>query len=273
MFGKLARGWSYLRTNGLLQTCARTLGGSDFVDIRPLQLDMDRDDTFLRLYRACRPYTMTSKERLYALYQAVRYTTELGIAGEFVECGVWRGGSSIMACLAFEAFGDRDRRFRLYDTFQGMTAPTAHDVDVFGGNARDQMARAKPAEVTRNILAMASLADVRRNIVESGCDISRFAFVEGAVERTIPLAAQTPIALLRLDTDFYESTLHELTHLYPLLTAGGILIIDDYGYWQGARKAVDEYFSTNGPVLLNRIDRSGRLVVKSAARANSIATR
>jgi hypothetical protein len=268
VFGKVARGLKYLKANGLLQTVARTLGGSNLVDLRPLQIDMDADAVFKRLYDTCLPYTLTSKERLYGLYQAVRYITEQGIPGEFVECGVWRGGSSIMASLAFDAFGDRTRRFRLYDTFQGMTAPTEHDVDVFGGGAREQMARAKPAEVTRNILAMASLADVRRNITQS-CDIARFSFVQGPVEQTIPGAEQPPIALLRLDTDFYESTLHELTHLYPLLAPGGILIIDDYGYWQGARKAVDEYFATHGPVLLNRIDRSGRLVVKPEGKAQA----
>src|SRR5678815_5775378 len=119
----------------------------------------------------------------------------------------------------------------------------------------------------------ASLADVRRNITQSGCDISRFSFVEGPVEKTIPIAEQPPVALLRLDTDFYESTLHALEHLYPLLASGSILIIDDYGYWQGARKAVDEYFATHGPVLLNRIDRSGRLVVKPQANGDARAGR
>lgn len=87
-------------------------------------------------------------------------------------------------------------------------------------------------------------------------------FIKGKVEQTIPGTLPGKIALLRLDTDWYESTKHELNHLYPLLEKAGILIIDDYGAWQGARKAVDEYFSTNGPVYLHRLDFTGRLVIK-----------
>ena len=78
-----------------------------------------------------------------------------------------------------------------------------------------------------------------------------------------PAASPPSIALLRLDTDWYESTYHELVHLYPRLSVGGILIIDDYGYWQGARRAVDRYFAEQGTrVFLSRIDETGRLAVK-----------
>ena len=71
------------------------------------------------------------------------------------------------------------------------------------------------------------------------------------------------IALLRLDTDWYESTKHELEHLYPLLVSGGVIIIDDYGHWKGAKKAVDEYIKDNNlPLLLNRIDYTGRIGIK-----------
>jgi hypothetical protein len=71
------------------------------------------------------------------------------------------------------------------------------------------------------------------------------------------------IAVLRLDTDFYESTRHELRHLYPRLVHGGVLIIDDYGHWAGARKAVDEYIAEEGiRLLLNRIDYTGRIAIK-----------
>ena len=68
---------------------------------------------------------------------------------------------------------------------------------------------------------------------------------------------------MRLDTDWYESTKHELTHLFPLLSSGGVIIIDDYGHWQGAKKAVDEYFEENNiKILLNRIDYTGRVGIK-----------
>jgi hypothetical protein len=88
-------------------------------------------------------------------------------------------------------------------------------------------------------------------------------YVVGKVEDTIPETLPRKIALLRLDTDWYESTLHELNHLYPLLTEGGVLIIDDYGHWQGAKKAVDEYIEKNKlKILLNRIDYTGRIAIK-----------
>src|ERR1051325_10354963 len=87
--------------------------------------------------------------------------------------------------------------------------------------------------------------------------------LEGTVEETIPAQAPERIALLRLDTDWYESTRHELVHLYPRLVPGGVLIIDDYGHWEGARKAVDEYIAQNNlRLFLNRIDYAGRLAIK-----------
>ena len=93
----------------------------------------------------------------------------------------------------------------------------------------------------------------------------RVEFVQGRVENTLPAAAPPEIAVLRLDTDWYESTRHELEHLYPRLVDGGVLIVDDYGYWQGARQAVDEYFGETGEaILLNRIDDTGRIAVKRA---------
>jgi O-methyltransferase len=85
----------------------------------------------------------------------------------------------------------------------------------------------------------------------------------GKVEDTFPKDTPDKIAILRLDTDWYESTRHELIHLYPKLSIGGVLIIDDYGHWEGARKAVDEYINDNTlRILLNRIDYTGRIAVK-----------
>jgi O-methyltransferase len=83
------------------------------------------------------------------------------------------------------------------------------------------------------------------------------------VEDTIPASVPEQIALLRLDTDWYESTKCELEILFPRLVKGGVIIIDDYGCWQGARKAVDEYFNKNNiAILLNRMDDTGRIGIK-----------
>jgi hypothetical protein len=107
-----------------------------------------------------------------------------------------------------------------------------------------------------------SLDEVRSNMVRTGYPVDRMRFVKGKVEDSIPGQAPAQIALLRLDTDFYESTYHELRHLYPRLAPGGVLIIDDYGHWAGARKATDQYFAELGrPVLLQRIDYTGRLAI------------
>ena len=105
--------------------------------------------------------------------------------------------------------------------------------------------------------------EVRRNLFSTGYPENQLSFVEGPVEETIPETVPDKIALLRLDTDWYESTLHELRHLYPLLSEGGVLIIDDYGHWKGAREATDQYLREESPkILLNRIDMTCRLGVK-----------
>jgi hypothetical protein len=207
------------------------------------------------------PYTMTSVERQVALVQAVRHIVRAGVPGCLVECGVWRGGSSMAAALTLLQEGRGDRHLYLYDTFEGMTPPTDADRNADGALARDLLASdASPAGVR----AIANLDDVRRNMASTGYPADHVHFVAGPVERTLPAEAPgEPIALLRLDTDWYESTKHELMHLFPRLVEGGILIIDDYGHWEGARRAVDEYLAAlPRRYLLHRIDYTGRLGVK-----------
>jgi elongation factor P hydroxylase len=93
--------------------------------------------------------------------------------------------------------------------------------------------------------------------------MDRVHLVQGLVEETLPAQAPESIALLRLDTDWYKSTLHELEHLYPRLVRGGVLLIDDFGYWQGARQATEEYFARHPPApLLVAVDQTGRVGVR-----------
>lgn len=97
-------------------------------------------------------------------------------------------------------------------------------------------------------------------MADTGYPIERVRFVEGRVEDTLPVRVPDRISLLRLDTDWYESTRCELEHLFPKLVPGGVLIVDDYGHWEGCRRAVEEYFDENNiPMLLNRIDYTGRI--------------
>jgi hypothetical protein len=210
-----------------------------------------------------RPFTMTSAERRASLLGAVDHVVKHHIAGDIVECGVWRGGSMMAVALALMAKGETDRHLYLYDTYEGMSEPTDEDRSVSGESAQAQLDRTRKGE---GVWCEAGIDDVQANLWSTGYPRDRIHFVKGKVEETIPQTLPERIALLRLDTDWYESTRHEMTHLYPLLSRNGILIIDDYGHWQGARQAVDEYFAkSTEPVFLHRVDYTARLVVKRDA--------
>jgi O-methyltransferase len=227
----------------------------------------DLDPAFFELYPRVASYSMTSPERLYALYQALLYVHAARIAGDVVECGVWRGGSSMLAALALSRLRDTERNLWLYDTFEGMSEPGDEDVDVAGERMTEVWDRHRH-DLESPLLAYSSIATVRANLARTGFPEARTRFVRGKVEETIPDSVPDRIAVLRLDTDWYESTRHELIHLYPRLEPGGVLIIDDYGHWQGARQAVDSYFDEQDiPILLNRIDYTGRIAVKPVPRS------
>lgn len=208
------------------------------------------------------PFTMTSLERRASLLGAVDHIVKHRVAGDIVECGVWRGGSMMAVALALMARGDTSRHLYLYDTFEGMSEPTEEDTNrVSGEPARLQLDRAARDDA---VWAVAGLDDVQANLASTGYPSDRIHFIRGKVEDTIPGTLPQRVALLRLDTDWYESTRHELQHLYPLLTRHGVLIIDDYGHWDGARRAVDEYFASSAePVFLHRVDYTARLHVKT----------
>jgi O-methyltransferase len=200
-------------------------------------LPPDLDDDARTIVETVAPFTMTSPERIVALRDAVRHVCRHQIAGDIVECGVWRGGSMMAVALTLMEIGER-RPLHLFDTFDGMPPPG------------DTWARSP-------------LAEVRRNLAATGYPDHLIRFVPGRVEETIPAAAPEQIAVLRLDTDWYESTRHELEHLFPRLVPGGVLIIDDYGHWQGARRAVDEFLAASrAPYRLHRpAGGEGRLLV------------
>jgi len=213
------------------------------------------------------PYTLTGVQRLQAVVDAVRYCVRADVPGAFAECGVWRGGSVLAMVLTLQQLGRDDRDVHLYDTFEGMTAPTEKDRSALDPPALETWRRAEAEET----IAWPELFDpehfnervVRETVLATGYPAERMHFVRGTVEDTLPARAPGELALLRLDTDWYESTRHEMEHLYPRLAAGGVLIVDDYGHWEGARRAVDVYFERHGPApLLNRIDYTGRIAVK-----------
>ncbi|MDJ0771453.1 MAG: TylF/MycF/NovP-related O-methyltransferase [Ilumatobacter sp.] len=218
----------------------------------------------VQIWERVSDYTMTSFERVCALVNAVDYVVVNEIEGDFVECGVWRGGSAMAIALRLQQLDATDRRIQLFDTFTGMTAPGEHDVSAAGVHASETFEALATGTQSSN-WAYASEDDVRRNMTSTGYPMSNVRLVAGMVEDTIPELAADAIALLRLDTDWYESTRHELVHLYPRLAHDGVLIIDDYGHWAGSRRAVDEYVTEHGLRLhLARIDASGRIAVKQS---------
>jgi O-methyltransferase len=223
-------------------------------------LPLDFDEADAALCRRVAPYTMTTPARIYALTRAVEYVVARPVPGAVVECGVWRGGSVMAIALTLLRLGVTDRDLYLFDTFTGMTEPGEEDVKLGGGRAADILAGASRDS---DHWAFAPLEQVREAVLGVGYPEERIHFVQGRVEDTLPGSAPPEVALLRLDTDWYASTKHELAHLYPRLAAGGVLIVDDYGFWQGARQAVDEYIEETGlTLLLNRIDNTGRLAIK-----------
>ncbi|MDR1896887.1 MAG: TylF/MycF family methyltransferase [Prevotellaceae bacterium] len=224
-------------------------------------IDMDKE--FFPLYEQCAPYTLTSIERMYALYQAVKYVVQQQLDGDFVECGVWKGGSSMLMAATLNYLKCYTKKIYLYDTFEGMAKPTAQDIDYAGVNASVQLKNAEQNKKTNNIWAYCSLEDVKHNFEKINYPSENLLFIKGKVEDTIATNQHKVISILRLDTDWYESTYHEMVYLYPSLISKGVLIIDDYGHWQGARGAIDKYCMENKlPILLNRIDYTGRIAIK-----------
>lgn len=220
----------------------------------------DLSDADRAIVARVEPFTMTSLDRRASLIGAIDHLVRHGIAGDIVECGVWRGGSMMAAALALKDRGQTQRHLWLYDTFEGMSAPTEADRSHDGVGAQQQLDNTTRGE---GVWCAASLQDVQANLASTGYPAAQLHYQRGKVEDTIPATLPGRIALLRLDTDWYESTRHELQHLYPLLAPGGVLIIDDYGHWQGARRAVDEYFAGT-PVFLHRVDYTARLLIKPA---------
>lgn len=222
----------------------------------------DFDASTRDLCRAVRPFTMTSPERLFALREGIKHVVRHKIPGGIVECGVWRGGSMMAAAKTLKELGDTNRNLYLFDTFEGMPAPGEQDVSLQDESAEELLS--KSDKESSAIWAYSTLEEVKRNLLSTEYPQNRLFFIKGKVEETIPESAPSQIAFLRLDTDWYESTYHELVHLYPRLSYGGVLIVDDYGHWKGAREAVDQYFEENAlRLLLNRIDYTCRVCVKN----------
>ena len=217
------------------------------------QLDTDAQDTIRRVQNC----TMIPLESVITLIEAVRYVCRWNVRGSVVECGVWRGGAVMAAALTVKQIGHGDRSFYLYDTFSGMTEPSEHDAHARGAMDPRAVFGERQTGPERSNWCLAPLEVVRKNLESVQYDMNRFVIVPGKVEETIPNIMPDEISILRLDTDWYNSTRHEMLHLFPRLVPGGVLIVDDYFTWTGSRKAVDEYLlSEQVPMFLARVNES-----------------
>ena len=204
-------------------------------------------------------YSMASWERLYGNINSINYLIESRVEGAIVECGVWRGGSMLAMIQTLIQSSCTDRTIFLYDTFSGMSMPSDQD-----GSFAFKKFKELQTGADKSDWCCADLDDVKQTLSLSNYPQEKIRFIEGKIEDTIPgQLVPDKIALLRLDMDWYEPTHHALKHLFPKLVTGGVLIIDDYGHWDGCKQAVDEYLEVNKiHLLLNRIDYTGRIAVK-----------
>ena len=226
-------------------------------------LPIEATETDKEINSLISPYTMTSPLRIWALLSAVKYVISKGLDGDFVECGVWRGGSAMAIAQQLLVLGINDRRIWLYDTFSGMTPPTSEDVEADSGQAASVLLKNTPKTNGNNIWCIASKEDVLNNLGKTKYPPGLIQTIQGDIVKTLDITAPDRISLLRLDTDWYASTKKELEVLYPRLVPGGVCIIDDYGHWAGAKKAVDEYLLKNDVnVLMHHVDATGRMFIK-----------
>lgn len=221
-------------------------------------IDSELDNTSSynkKLIKTFSKFTMTSDNKIFTLIKAVEYVKKYNIEGDFVESGVFTGGNIMLFEELISNYNLKKKIFA-YDTFTGMVEPTVHDEKIDGTIALEKYFNSKE-------WVKCSKENVVKNFKKKNLSVENVNFVEGMVQETLKIQENLPkkISILRLDTDFYESTKAELEYLYPLLSDKGILIIDDYGAWKGSKKAVDEYFF-NKKIWLHYIDHSARILIK-----------
>jgi O-methyltransferase len=200
------------------------------------------DAQFGRLLASVRSLTMVHESGVrFTAEQAVELI-QRNIMGVYVECGVWRGGCSLAMLLAQRyQWGRVERPVYMLDSFEGLPPVTPRD----GPLAVRWQNGADPANYSDN--CKASLEDLKANVAAMGFGPEDCTIVPGWFNDTVPLVAETlksrKIALLRLDGDWYDSTLVCLERLMPVVSEGGVVIIDDYYAWDGCARAVHDYLS------------------------------
>ncbi len=235
-------------------------------DLSNVKWGYDEEDEIKDATRVVRDYTMVSLPRLASLWLQVRYVDKHRIPGALVECGVWRGGAIAMMALAHMRSHEVPwRSLHLFDSFEGLPEPRA-DVDGIGAI---QFARGRADGKLVPVGQCVSSADDSRDLLlatlKYPVELVHYhnGWFQVTIERDGPEVG--PIAVLRLDGDWYESTKVCLEHLYPHVARHGVVVIDDYAFYEGCRRAVDEFLSNQvEPVMLHHIDQDARYWIKPA---------
>lgn len=221
-----------------------------------------------------RSQTMVAYASLVSLWQQIRFCEEHGVEGDYVECGVWKGGSVGLIALANLAYGKTPRRIHLFDAFDDICEPdpavdgarALAEVEKFAGRERaDLSGKLTPLKGIYDHLGGPGQLDEVKRLLEQeiGYDPDYLVYHKGWFQDTLPVAEVSEIAVLRLDGDWYASTKVCLEHLHDKVVSGGFVIIDDYGCYDGCRKAVDEFLSERGYTLfLNHVNRDCRYWIK-----------
>jgi O-methyltransferase len=234
---------------------------SKIINLKPFVF-FDEFKDFDDLLNDCSKESLNiGRERFLSLYESINYIFINNIEGDFVECGVYKGGSSMMMASLIKKTSSK-KKLWMYDTFKGMTPPDENDVDLKGVSAKKFLETKKKIENDDDIWAYSSLEYVKKNIRRTGINEDQCEYIAGPVENTLKVHRPKKISLLRLDTDFYSSTKFELDYLYSILSKNGIIIIDDYGHWRGCKKAVDDFFKSKKNFFFSKIDYSGIVGIK-----------
>ena len=229
-----------------------------------LPVEFDNRDKEIFDYVVNEKLTMTSPQDIVTTILSAKHVAANQMDGDFVECGVWRGGNIIAAKLVFNEMNHQAKIY-LYDTFTGMTEPTEKDIHIKTGTIpiKDFLLAKKDNYVD---WCYSSIEEVKDNVKRAGLSIENIEFIKGDVLETLKDEKNLPntISVLRLDTDWYDSTKIELEVLYPRLINNGFLIVDDYGHWEGQKRAVDEYFRNIKKPFMHIIDPpSSRILIKN----------